>query len=127
MDTSNPDIDDTSELAADQPTDQPGERPATALLLKLGLGIVVAGFAVVLFAWGEVAGLDNLALQLPYLISGGMFGLGLVFLGLAVVVVSIVQQAASARDRELQELQRILRQMADLLAQELPRSGRAGS
>lgn len=79
-------------------------RPVTTRMTYIGLAVVAVGFAVILFTWGEVAGLANVALQLPYLVSGGLVGIGLVLTGLTTVVVSVLQQDTATRDRELLEL-----------------------
>jgi len=75
------------------------------------IGIVVAGagFALIFYAWSKVAGIaDNVALQLPYLVSGGLTGLGLVMVG-----VTIINVAAKRRDARLRQQQTEL--LADAL------------
>jgi hypothetical protein len=58
---------------------------------KLGsvLGIVycVAGFFLIFLGWNGAASNDNEPAQIPYIISGGIGGLGLVVLGSALIVV----------------------------------------
>ena len=57
---------------------------------KLGgvLGIVycVAGFFLIFLGWNGAASNDRVPAQIPYLISGGIGGLGLVVLGSALIV-----------------------------------------
>ena len=57
---------------------------------KLGgvLGIVycVAGFFLIFLGWNGAASNDREAAQIPYLISGGIGGLGLVVVGAALIV-----------------------------------------
>jgi len=57
---------------------------------KLGgvLGIVycIAGFFLIFLGWNGAASNDREAAQIPYLISGGIGGLGLVVLGSALIV-----------------------------------------
>lgn len=50
-------------------------------LFAAGGALVIAGFVVVLIGWAGASGTVLVAGQIPYLISGGMIGLGLVFLG----------------------------------------------
>ena len=50
-------------------------------LLYVGGGLGVVGLVIVLLGWWGAARTINLQEQLPYVISGGLFGLGLVFLG----------------------------------------------
>lgn len=57
-----------------------------ALLLKLGLALPVVGLALVLIAWFRASDTPYVADQIPMLISGGLFGLGLAILGLGLFV-----------------------------------------
>jgi hypothetical protein len=75
----------------------------------VGIAIAFIGFALIAFAWSKVAGIaDNVALQMPYLVSGGLTGLGLVMVG-----VTIVNVAAKRRDSLLRQQQTQL--LADAL------------
>ncbi|MBK5306145.1 MAG: hypothetical protein JJD92_05605 [Frankiaceae bacterium] len=74
-----------------------------------GIAIAAAGFVLIAYAWSKVAGIaDNVALQLPYLVSGGLTGLGLVMVG-----VTVVNVAAKRRDGLLRQQQTEL--LADAL------------
>ena len=86
----------------------PALRPLSPVPTYLGIAIAALGFVLVMFAWGQSAGETNVALQIPYLISGGMVGLGLIMVG-----VTIVNVAAKRRDALLRE------QQTDLLASAL--------
>lgn len=82
---------------------------ASAAPTYVGIGIAAVGFVLIAFAWGKVAGIaDNVALQLPYLVSGGLTGLGMVMVGL-----TIVNVAAKRRDAQLRQQQTEL--LADAL------------
>lgn len=50
-------------------------------LFALGGALVVAGFVVVLIGWAGASRTVLVAGQIPYLLSGGLIGLGLIFLG----------------------------------------------
>jgi len=77
--------------------------------IYVGVAVALAGFVLIAFAWSKVAGIaDNVALQLPYLVSGGLTGLGLVMVG-----VTIVNIAAKRRDTQLRQQQTEL--LADAL------------
>lgn len=52
----------------------------------LGIAYCVAGFFLVFLGWNGAASNDREAAQLPYLVSGGIAGLGLVVLGSALIV-----------------------------------------
>lgn len=73
---------------------------------RMGMGFAVVGFLVILLAWNGAAGLDYAQGQLPYLISGGVGGLGLVVVGAALVVAE-----SNRRDRAVLEAQ-----LAELIA-----------
>ena len=75
----------------------------------IGIAVAAVGFGLIFYAWSKVAGIaDNVALQLPYLVSGGLTGLGLVMVG-----VTIVNIAAKRRDARLRQQQTEL--LADAL------------
>lgn len=77
----------------------------------VGIAIAALGFALIAFAWGKVAGIaDNVALQMPYLVSGGLTGLGLVMVGVTIVNVA-------AKRRDAQERQQQTQLLADALAE----------
>lgn len=83
----------------------PALRPLSPVPTYLGIAVVALGFALLMIAWGQTAGETNVALQLPYLLSGGLSGLGLIMVG-----VTIVSVAAKRRDAQLRL------QQTDLLA-----------
>jgi hypothetical protein len=47
----------------------------------LGWAAIAAGFVAIGAAWGQVQGTHVVAVQLSYMTSGGLLGLGLIFLG----------------------------------------------
>jgi hypothetical protein len=95
-------------------------RPIAALrnVRDLGtwVGVLVAAVGLVLIAvaWGKVAGLTVVGLQMPYLVSAGFTGLGLVVVGLAITNISAKRADAAERSRQLRELREVL---ADLRAE----------
>jgi hypothetical protein len=74
----------------------------------VGLFIAAAGFGLIAFTWSKVAALINVALQLPYMLSGGFVGLGLVMLGLLVVNLAVKRKEAFDRHRQLEEVREAL-------------------
>lgn len=101
----------TGEVAAVRSADRPHPRPWTrwlepASLVPTYVGIVViaVGFALIGVAWAEIAALTDVALQMPYLVSAGFTGLGLVMLGLIMVNVAAKRQDAAERSRQMQTL-----------------------
>lgn len=95
-------------------------RPLAALRavpnLATWAGVLVAAIGLVLIAvaWGRVAGLTNVALQMPYVVSAGFTGLGLIVIGLTVVSIDAKRTDAAERSRQLRELRDVL---ADLRAE----------
>lgn len=90
--------------------------PASLLPTYIGVAVAAVGFVLMGLAWARVAGLVDVWKQMPYLLSAGLPGLGLVMVGLVIVNVSARRQDAAARARQmatlaeaLQELQRTLR------------------
>lgn len=90
--------------------------PASYLPTYIGVAVAVVGFALMGIAWARVAGLVDVWKQMPYLLSAGLPGLGLVMVGLVIVNVSARRQDGAARARQmaalteaLHDLQRSLR------------------
>ena len=98
------------EPPAAQPPQPPSSRGNLAWLRQAGIGVWVGlffalvGFGLIVFAWGKTAGLLDVALQVPYLVSAGLSGLGLIMVGLLVVGLSVRQREAADRERQLEEL-----------------------
>jgi hypothetical protein len=54
-------------------------------LTLLGWAAITAGFVCIAAAWGQVQGTHVVAVQLSYMTSGGLTGLGLIFLGTGLI------------------------------------------
>jgi hypothetical protein len=67
---------------------------------QIGLGCMAVGLLVIGLAWNGAASVDFVSGQIPYLLSGGALGLGLVVLGAAMLIIQ-----NSRRDRSLIEVQ----------------------
>lgn len=83
-------------------------RPIRPTMTLVGIGVAAVGFVLILFAWGKVAPLTAVPLQLPYLISGGLTGLGLVMVGVTLVNVQAKREDAAHRDRQMAQLSEAL-------------------
>lgn len=134
-DPASPDEELTSELPV-VPTEEPPARNRLALRrgrgLKpgsrlrgvanattgtwIGVVLVAAGFGVIFFTWGEVAGVLNVAQQLPYIVSGGIAGLALVIVGVMIVDVAVRAQDGYERRQQLAQMNRTLAELRELFA-----------
>jgi hypothetical protein len=81
----------------------------------LGIGLIVGGFILLAVCWGKIAGLTAVGLQMPFLASAGMTGLGLIVTGIAVVGVASREKDAALRRAQLSELASTLRELRLLL------------
>lgn len=70
----------------------------------VGLGLAVIGFLVIGVAWDGAAQENWVPAQFPYLISGGIAGLGLVIVGVTVVIIQVLRHSALDRTIELERL-----------------------
>ncbi len=59
----------------------------------LGLAFVTAGFVAVALGWSGMSGAKSADAQLPYLLSGGATGLGLIVFGVALLVMAQLRAA----------------------------------
>lgn len=89
--------------------------PASLLPTYTGVVIVLVGFALIAVAWARVAGLVDVWRQMPYLLSAGLPGLGLVMTGLVVVNISARRQDAAERARQMATLTEALRDLRQSL------------
>jgi hypothetical protein len=83
-----------------------------------GVLLSASGLLLVVVAWGRTAGLTNVALQVPYVVSAGFTGLGLVAVGLTVVNISAKQADAKERTRQVAELRDLLTELRQVVTQE---------
>lgn len=96
-------------------------RPLAALagaphaLTWVGVAVAAAGFGVLAYTWGRVAALGNVALQVPYVVSGGAGGLGMLVVGLALVGIAARRADSAERSRQLRELRDVLADLRSTL------------
>lgn len=106
---------DTEPSAAPRTSDRlPFLRSTSPFWIYAGLVLVGAGFTAIGITWGKVAGELQVALQLPYLVSGGLTGLGLIIVGATMLNVAVKRRDAAKRTRQLEQLAEILRELRDV-------------
>ena len=96
-------------------------RWATNSPVSAGVALVVAGFIALFLAWNGAASKDYVEGQLPYLISGGLVGIGLIGAGLTVVN---VQTRRADQDALMDRIERLIEER-DAQAPSAPRPTRA--
>jgi hypothetical protein len=77
----------------------------------VGLVTCAVGFGLIAVAWGKVAGELNVALQMPYVVSAAITGLGLIMVGLTVVLVAVNRLDNRKREAQLREVVAELREL----------------
>lgn len=93
-------------------------RAQSPVPVYVGIALVISGFSVIGFVWGKVAALTNVALQVPYLVSGGLTGLGCIMVGITVISLSSKRREHALTTRELRELREVVRELRDALIDE---------
>ena len=89
--------------------------PSSTIPTYVGVIVALIGFALIAIGWAKVAGLVDVWRQMPYLLSAGLPGLGLVMTGLVIVNVSARRQDAAARARQTAMLAEALRDLKQTL------------
>ena len=74
----------------------------------LGLAFITAGFVVFYFAWDGAASINFAQGQIPYLLSGGFLGLGLVITGTALLFLSTIRSERQLLTDRFDEMARLL-------------------
>jgi hypothetical protein len=78
--------------------------PSSYFLTYVGIVLTLGGFALIAVAWAFVAGLTDVWKQMPYVVSAGFPGLGLIMSGLLVINIAAKRQDAAERGRQLATL-----------------------
>jgi hypothetical protein len=81
---------------------RPGWQVGAALLF------IAAGFVVIGVAWNGAASIDFAQGQLPYLLSGGAAGLGLIGVGMALILFEGARRSRVHLDQRLDAIARLL-------------------
>lgn len=84
----------------------------------IGLAVTVTGFVLITLAWNGAASQDIVQGQFPYLLSGGLAGLGMVMAGLAFAVIQLIKAEGDRRARQWEQLINAVDDLAARLAGE---------
>lgn len=90
-------------------------RLGPSLWVYVGVVAAAAGFGLIAFSWSKVAGILNVGLQLPYLISAGLVGLGIVIVGVAIAHFAALHRDSVDRTRQMEQVTGLLRSIVDEL------------
>lgn len=72
--------------------------------IQLAIGLTAAGFLLIVLGWNGAANWDRVPSQVPYLLSGGIAGLGLVLIGLVLALVQELRRNTAVTVAKLDEL-----------------------
>jgi hypothetical protein len=72
--------------------------------IQLAVGLAAVGFLLIVLGWNGAASLDRVPGQMPYLISGGVAGLGLVLTGLVLALVQELRKNTAVTVAKLDEI-----------------------
>ena len=79
---------------------------------KLGILLCAGGFVALWAGWNGAASYDRVQAQFPYLISGGLVGLGLIVIGAAMIIVDTNRAGRDELQATLAELRSALEGMS---------------
>lgn len=82
----------------------------------VGIALATLGFLLIALAWNGAASFDYAPAQFPYLISGGLTGIGLIVVGATVMVVQTMRREAAERSAELDRLLSHISELQSLLS-----------
>ena len=88
------------------------------LVTWIGVGLVTVGVVLLVVAWGRTAGLTNVGLQVPYLVSAGFTGVALVLVGLTVINIDAKRRDAAVRNAQLAELRGLLSELRTVVEED---------
>lgn len=96
----------------------PAQRPAR-LALYLGAALVVAGGVILYLGYNGAATNPVVQAQMPYVISGGLLGLGLMALGGIAVAVHVILQVQADFRTELSAMRESMEQLSEAMSHQL--------
>jgi hypothetical protein len=88
------------------------DRPSR-LPLYIGILLIACGWAVIFLGWYQAGRQDLETGQLPYVISGGFGGFGLLLMGVIAILMDVVRQAESQLRRSAEQLHERMQELAE--------------
>src|SRR3954471_3839015 len=85
--------------------------PSSYVPTYFGIVLTLLGFGLIAIAWAKVAGLTDVWRQMPYLVSAGFPGLGLIMSGLLIINLAAKRQDAAERGRQHETLTEALEEL----------------
>jgi hypothetical protein len=79
-------------------------RPTSPVPIFVGIGVTIVGFLLITFAWAQISGEEFVPLQMPYLVSGGLTGIGLILVGMALAAVQSQRIEGAARAQQIERV-----------------------
>jgi hypothetical protein len=76
--------------------------------MQLAVGLAAIGFLLIVLAWNGAASLDFVQGQIPFLISGGLAGIGLIGVGLTLALVMEIRRSSVAMTAKLDQVSELL-------------------
>jgi hypothetical protein len=70
----------------------------------LAIAMIAAGFLLIVLAWNGAAAVDTIQQQFPFLLSGGIGGLGLVVGGITLLLIQEQRRSTAQMIRKLEEI-----------------------
>jgi hypothetical protein len=92
-------------------------RGPAQLASYIGVGMALLGLALIALAWNGAASVDFIQGQLPFLLSGGLPGLGLVIGGMGVLLIQALRTITAERGRQMAELNATMARVAAMVGE----------
>ncbi len=103
------------------------ERKRSKLGHQFGVLFCLAGFVLVWVGWNGAASYDSAIRQFPYLISGGVAGLGLIHVGVGLWIVQSQRAERVRLEDNLAGLNRVLETLVEVVAFNGAANGNGGN
>jgi hypothetical protein len=78
----------------------------------------VTGFGLIYLAWDGAASVDRTPEQLPYVLSGGLAGIGLIIVAMAVLAIQATRQMSAEHARQMAGVNATLAALVSTLSDE---------